>query len=185
MPRYHLTIKDRTENGVSLPPCHAITVGKLDFRRYTSIPTKIEGQPDRIYTGAVAEHKAEEVAEFRELVKRFVVRWNWREKGSDGRPVDRRLWGAQVIATRVGDKPSPNFFPLPERDEPLEKYLDVREIPSGLPEDLVGVGVSADQVAAEQEAQANEARARSNDKSDEARRRVHGRAKAAGESLPQ
>ena len=65
MPRYHLTIKDRTEGGVTLPACQSMTIGKLDFRRYTSIPSKVEGMPDETYPGAVGEYSEADVEGFR------------------------------------------------------------------------------------------------------------------------
>jgi hypothetical protein len=166
--RYHLTIRDRD----GLPPCQSITVGKLDFRRYTAIPSTREGLPDQIHHGAVGEYTDEEVAGFREAVKHLVVRWGHRVQ-SDG---SRRLWSAAIHDVRCS-----GFFAVPEADQPLAELLDVQPI-TITPVTMIG-NATAEQIDALAVAQASEERARREDPQDQSRRARHARAKATGEGV--
>lgn len=176
MPRYHLTIKDRTAGGVTLPACQSMTVGKLDFRRYTSVPSRGHDLPDETYPGAVGEYKPEDVAAFHEAVKHFVVRWGFRDRTKMGVAQAPQLSSAVVHDTRNRD------YSRASGDEDLADYLEVREIQVGVPVGVLNT-ITAEQAAAKQDAEASEARARATDPTDAIRRKVHARAKAAGESL--
>lgn len=169
--RLHLTIREHRDG---LPPCQSITVGKLDFRRYTSVPSKREGLPDQVYLGAVGEYSEADVEAFRERVKHLVVRWGYRVK-KDG---TRQLWSAQVHDTRVA-----GFFPVPEADEPLERYLEVQPIGAGVPVSTIFGSAPPEHLEAVAAASASEERARREDPTDQSRRARHGRAKAAGEGV--
>lgn len=167
--RFHLTIKDRE----GLPPCQSITVGKLDFRRYTTINSTREGLPDQTYHGAAGEYDEADVAEFHEKVKHLVVRWGWSTRKLDGREVTR-LWSAAIFDTRCKE-----FFPT-DRDEPLSRYLDVQPITVGVPTSFVGA--TAEQIEASSSARASEERARQ-DPRDARERAKHARAKRDGETV--
>lgn len=165
--RLQLNILDRD----GLPPCHAVTIGKLEFRRYTTVPSRVGGLPDMVHMGAVGEYSEADIAEFRDRVQHFVVRWGWRER--QGVP---QLWAAEIHDRRVT-----GWFPVPERDEPLERYLLVQEIATGVP---ASIGAATpEQVEALAAARASEDRARREDPTDGQRRAAHGRAKRAGEGV--
>lgn len=175
MPRFHLTIKRHADG---LPPCQSATIGKLDFRVYTTVHSQTEGVPDTTYEGAVGEYDEKDVAEFREVVKHFVVRWGFAAKRNpDGTMGPSRLRSATVHDTRVK-----NAIRTPKFEEPLGLYLDVRPINLDDHQQPVGV-VTPEQAAAEQESRASEERARASDPSDGQRRARHGRAKATGEGV--
>lgn len=173
MPRFLLTIKDRTLGGVTLPPCQSFTIGKLDFRRYTQIPSQVEGVPDETYLGAVGEYSEADVTAFKGQVANYVVRWGV-TKSKDKGP---SLRSAQVYDTRIN-----TYSPMPDRDEPLADYLGVQPIALGAHMAVASM-ITAEQAAQRQEAQAAEDKARATDPTDDRRRKQHGRAKAAGESL--
>lgn len=166
--RYHLDIKDK--NGFH--PVQSITIGKLDFRRYTSVPKwrdgRSDGLPDPIYRGAVGEYSDADLEEFREKVQHFVVRFHVEDV--KGVPTIRR---AEVWDTRVSA-----YFAQIE-DEPLEPYLSVRPVEGYTPAELVG-SVTPEQAAAKQAAEASERQARATDPADHGRRARHARAKRDG-----
>lgn len=163
--RLHLAIKSRGD----LPPCQSVTIGKLDFRRYTTVNAKGKGAIDQTYMGAVGEYSDEDVKDFEARAKNLVVRWGWKD-GADG----RSLHSATIFDKRV-----PDYFET-EDDEPLRGYLTLTPVGVDAPH---SIGTTTpEQVAALASARASEERARQ-DPRDARERAKHTRAKRDGESV--
>lgn len=177
MARFNLFITDVD----GLPPCAAITVGKLEFRRYTKVRNTNPDLPDLTHLGAVGDYSEKDIAEFEQAAKHLVVRWFWGEK--NGKTYRR---AAQVIDTRLAAQ---GAYQRDEADEPITNYLQVIPVgPSASPLPI-GIGSASPEqleaVAASQRADANRSEAIARQDPADARTRAqHGRAKARGEHVP-